>query len=49
MAARFKFDPTAIRITEEDILTDLTYPARSAPAARRSHRRHGLRRPRRRR
>ncbi|HKG35288.1 MAG TPA: hypothetical protein VKA89_02490 [Solirubrobacterales bacterium] len=49
MAARFKFDPTAVRITEEDILADLVYPAQPAGAAGRTRRHPRLRRPRRRR
>lgn len=28
MAAPFKFDPATIRISEEEILADLSYPAR---------------------
>lgn len=28
MATPFKFDPATIRVSEEEILADLTYPAR---------------------
>jgi hypothetical protein len=49
MAARFKFDATAIRISEADILADLVYPARRPDDRRRDAPSRAVRRPRRRR
>jgi hypothetical protein len=49
MAARFKFDPTTIRISEEEILADLTYPAARRRSRRESAPARRDRRPRRRR
>ncbi len=33
MPSEFKFDPTSIRITESEILADLSYPSVSRTAA----------------
>jgi hypothetical protein len=33
MPSQFKFDPTSIRITESEILADLSYPSGSRAAA----------------